>query len=167
MTLSQQSIDRVIGELNEYKRSLEYKAQRFVEELAKRGIRVANLTMGQGSGDSDRNIDFRFILDSATGGRVEGRMVGEGDDILFWEFGAGIYYNNGNVHPHAARLGYGVNTYNPNSDKAINPGYWWYKGDDGEYHFSVGTEATMPMYKAWLEMKASLEEVAREVFGNG
>lgn len=166
MSLNAKSIDNVINKLKSYKSELlNVKTALFVERLAEEGIQVAKKVFNSdGEGDSDRNADVRFLFTSKSGETVEGRLVASGTDVLFWEFGAGIYYNSGKVHPKAAENGMGVGTY-PGQTHAIEPGYWWYKGDDDRLHFSVGTEATMPMYKAWLEMQSSIRKVAKEVFG--
>ena len=42
-----------------------------------------------------------------------------------------------------------------------------YTADTGESVRSFGTEATMPMYKASVEIIRKIHEIAKEVFGGG
>lgn len=164
MSLNGRSISRAIKELQQYKNSLDFRCALFVEELGKIGVKTAQeIFHTDGEGDSPRTVSVTFELTDTRNNKCVGQIVATGEGVLFWEFGAGIYYNNGNAHPKAAELGMGVGTY-PNQRHAINPGYWWYTDDAGKAHFSRGTEATMPMYKASLEMIDKIKDVAKEVF---
>jgi hypothetical protein len=82
---------------------------------------------------------------------------------LAWEFGAGAFHNSENVHPKAAELGMGVGTYNPASKNAMRDG-WFYKDKSGEWHYSHGTEATMPLFNASLEMIKKAETIIKGAF---
>ena len=161
--LSEQGIDNLIKQLEQYQRDLQHHLDLFVKRLGEIGIPVVNAYIARAKGDSDKTHNTEVFLDGE-GNVRSARLILYGPDILFIEFGAGIHYNNGNAHPKAAELGYGVGTY-PDQKYAINPGYWWYLGDDGETHFSLGTQATMPMYNASLEMMRRVSDIAREVFG--
>lgn len=163
--LSDRDINKAIKRLRKYQRKLERKNKLFVERLAEVGIPVINSAMGSGSGDSSR--DYKTAIEvTGVGKTVTGFLVIGGTDILFWEFGAGIHYNNGNTNPKAHEFGMGVGTY-PGQTHAIDPGYWWYTDDAGKKHLSYGTEATMPMYKASVEIRKQITQIAREVFGSG
>ena len=81
---------------------------------------------------------------------------------LAWEFGAGIFYNNGNINPKASEMGMGVGTF-PNQKHALDD-YWWYRDNDGEFHISYGTKATMPMFNASKTIIEQIDTIAREVF---
>lgn len=159
------SIESVIAALEEYRRYIPDMLMRYVRELADAGYKVAIQAVKDGQGDS---TEYNLYIE-------EPKMVGnaaiieikfDGKDCLFIEFGAGIYYNNGNAHPKAGEFGMGVGTY-PNQKYAINPGYWyWYEGegDAKVAHFSRGTEAAMPMYKASLEVIREAERIAKRTF---
>lgn len=163
MSLNSGSIDRVIKQLNEYKKSIEFKCELFVERLSDVGINVAMMTLAtEGQGDSSREADFKFTS-STSGGVVEGKIIATGDDLIFWEFGAGNVFNTNNEHPKAAEFGYGVGTY-PGQTHVPDPGYWYYRDENGDAVRSYGTQATMPMYKASIEMIDKIRDVAREVF---
>ena len=98
--------------------------------------------------------------------RVKAVIFLQGKDALFVEFGAGIYYNNGDAHPLAAEFGYGVGTYPSKNghNRAINPGYWWYKDDNGTLNLSLGTKAAKPMYEAAQNARNTAIMTAMSVF---
>ena len=166
--LSVSGLDNLIQGLEEYKRNLYDKVALLVKELADIGIPVINTKIAQAQGDSDKShttdIEVESLLDT-----TKATITLSGNDILFIEFPTGIYYNNGVHHPKASEFGYGVGTYpsDRTPSRGLTPGYWWYKGDDGNLHYSVGTECTMPMYSASLEIIRNIERVANEVFSNG
>lgn len=162
--LSVSGLERIIKELEDYKQSLNDKITLLVEKLADIGIPVIETKIAQAQGDSDKSHSTEINVVS-TPESTRATLVLKGEDILFIEFPTGIYYNNGVNHPKAAEFGYGVGTYG--KGRGLNPGYWWYKSDDGKAHFSIGTECTMPMYSASLEIIRNIELVVNEVFGNG
>ena len=91
----------------------------------------------------------------------------ESTDILFLEFGAGIHYNGpagSSPHPKGTEFGYTIGSYGEGHGKQDS---WVYQAPTGEWVRSHGTEATMPVYNASLEIIRQIETIAREVFGNG
>lgn len=165
MDLSVKSVEKAIKQLEQYKKELIKKNNLFVERLAEAGVLVIDKNMRIGIGDSER-AHSTTIQVTSVGNTVEGKLILEGEDILFWEFGAGIHFNAGEGNPKAKEFGMGPGTY-PGQTQAIIPGYWFYYDEDGNKHFSRGTEATMPMYKASLEIIEKVNQIAREVFGSG
>ena len=166
-TLSADSLTRLANDFKTYVSSLDMKCETLVERLiAEVGIRVVTEVMATTKGDSSRDFNTYFELHRIPDKGAYGKLVIENEDILFIEFGAGIHYNNGNAHPQASQFGYGVGTY-PGQRNAINPGYWWYKDENDNLRFSLGTEASMPVYKAYTEMVDRVVTIAREVFADG
>ena len=163
--LDSASIGQAIKELQDYRKGLEDKIRQLVESLAKEGVEVAKAYAMAAQGDSEKPSDPVYTI-NPNGDIVTAQISITGDDILFIEFGAGIYYNNGNNHPKAAELGYGVGTYPSEHppNRAINPGYWWYKTDKSKSNFSLGTEATMPMYHAAENARNTAIKKAIEIF---
>lgn len=174
-SLSTSEINKAIAQLKQYKTNLIQKNERFVKALGDLGIQVAKTQLGSGQGDAERlggnNLELqitqtgivigaKLMLTSQPHTDEKGRVF---YPHLAWEFGAGIYYNNGNHNPKAGELGFGVGTF-PNQTHAFDQ-EWWYKGDDGQLHLSKGTEATMPMYTAAIEMYDQVQRIAREIFG--
>ena len=165
--LSQDSIDNAIDEISQYREDLETKLKILVGRLVQDGVQVANAWVGAGQGDSKQAyVDYQV---NPEGDIVKASIFLQGKDALFIEFGAGIYYNNGNAHPKAAEFGYGVGTYPSEHppNRAINPGYWWYGNKQTGRHFSLGTEATMPMYHAAETVRNNLIYEAVEVILRG
>lgn len=161
------SIKRAIEELENYKKSLSQKTELFVQRLADIGVNVAMMTLAfKGQGDSPRDADFAIKINNE-GELVEGIITVSSSSILFWEFGSGIKFNGGEGHPKAGEFGMGPGTY-PGQTHVPDPGYWYYYPDGSDTAVrSYGTEATMPMHSASMEMISQVHQVAREVFGNG
>ena len=168
----QESILKAIKELEEYRDSLLPKTEIFVRRLAEIGVEAAEIAVAGGEGDSDKPR-FSFLFNTIYG-EVDGQIIMtstphvDKDGRVFyphlaWEFGAGIFYNNGNANPKAHEFGMGVGTF-PDQKNALND-YWWYRDETGNLHLSKGTEATMPMYKASVEIITQIDTIAREVFG--
>lgn len=155
------SMEAAIKELEEYQDELMDKIQQFLDALVQEGIQVASAKLGSTQGDwEDAYVDGIYVTDT------KAIILLGGKDCLFVEFGAGIYYNNGNAHPKAHEFGYGVGTYPSKHppNRAINPGYWWYKGNDDAIHLSIGTEASMPLFTGAEHMRSIVGAKAREIF---
>ena len=173
-------IDKAIKELEKYKRSLMSKGEIFVRRLAEIGIPIIDSRIAWSEGDSDPNHYTHIELMSYED-YSEARLVVEGKDILFFEFGAGVHFNesagtssrhstsgtrNGAEYDIAGgqELGYTIGSYGKGQGKND---FWYYKADNGDVIRSFGTEATMPLYHATMEIINSIEQIAREVYGNG
>ncbi len=163
ISLDSNEIADLIEELNDYAESLSGKCQLFVTRLVKEGMNVIKAEYGSGLGDSSKDHNCTYQIDTE-GNLVKAQIVVSGEDILFIEFGSGIRWNK-SPHPKASEYGYGVGTY-PGQTHAYDPNGWYYR-EDGKLHHSWGTEATMPVYKASLQMIEKIEEIAQEVFNSG
>lgn len=162
-SISAREFERAAQQVEQYAKDLERKNAIFVKRLAEIGLQVAKERMAFANGDS---VPGTLKINTTSDGEFASAELNlTGRDILFIEFGAGIRYNSGNSHPLEGQYGYGVGTYNPESDKAFSPYGWWYTGDDGQSHHSWGTEATMPMYSASQQMYDKAVQIAKEVFG--
>lgn len=157
------SLQNAIDELKEYRDSINDKLQQFVAALLEDGITVANARLNSTIGDSVEGV-IEFGI-NADGDIVTATISLEGSDALFIEFGAGIAYNTGMQHPYAGEFGYGVGTYPSKHppNKAINPGYWYYR-ENGELVKSIGTQASMPIYHAAETMRNIAIQKAIEIF---
>lgn len=181
--LSVKGIDGLIRQLEDYKDSLLSKNDLFVKRLAELGIPVIDKRINQAQGDSDKS-HYTHIEINSFGSYSQAKLIVEGRDLLFIEFGAGIHFNRPaskgiSPHPLGSQFGYTIGSYgkglgatdkwvrDPKTGETKHIDYWYYKSDTGEIVRSYGTEATMPMYAASFEIIQKIEEVAREVFGNG
>lgn len=160
ISLDTSQIKNLIEELNSYQKSLNEKCVLLTNRLATQGIKVINIEYGSGNGDSSREHQAWY---EPQNDMIRGKIVVQGEDILFIEFGSGIRFNH-SPHPKAHEFGYGVGTY-PGQTHAYDPNGWYYR-ENGILHHSLGTEATMPLYKAMQEMCEKVEEIAKEVFSS-
>lgn len=164
ISLSPKSIDHAIKELNQYKDDLRRKNDEFVRRLAELGIPIIDQNIASAAGDSDKSHDT-YIKINSFGDYSQVVLVTEGIDLLFIEFGAGIFYNGSagsSPHPKGKELGYTIGSYGKGQGKND---YWFYYADSGESVMSHGTEATMPVYRASVEITQNIRRIAQEVFG--
>lgn len=161
--LDSNSIDKAIKELQEYKKDITQKLNVFVSELLNQGVEVARARLMSTSGDSTQGV-IGFGVNTQ-GDIVSATIELSGADALFIEFGAGIALNTGAQHPKAGEFGFGVGTYPSKHppNKAMNPGYWYYR-EDGELIRSIGTQASMPIYYAAETMRNNAIKTASEIF---
>jgi hypothetical protein len=161
--LSAKSVQKAIKELENYRDDIRKKNTLFVERLALLGIPVIQEAIDFSKSDGDRNIDKEIVIERIDDDSSRAVLRISGYDVLFFEFGAGIYHNPTNP-PHADTFGYGVGTY-PGQKHAFDPDGWYYRDASGLHH-SYGTEATMPMLKASNKIIESIRKIAREVYGS-
>lgn len=164
--LTTQGIDRALRELERYKRNfvrkVELLRQRVAEELAKEaesgfnGAIADDLVKGE-----PRTAQVSVTVDDR--GAVTA-VVADGEDAVWVEFGAGVYYNGAagsSPHPHGAELGFTIGGYGKGNGKKKVWGFY----EGGELKLTHGTPAKMPMARAVTTVCQDMEKIAREVFG--
>lgn len=165
----------IMDHLDNYQKTLDEKCELFVRQLADLGVNVAMTTLAfEGVGDSPRGADFGVRVDK--NGNITHCIISvtskpqiDDDGRVFyphlaWEFGAGNYYNGmTSPNPKAREFGMGIGTY-PEQKHVPNPGFWYYYDSNHDAIRSYGTQATMPMYKASVEIIENIHKVAKEVF---
>lgn len=170
------SIGKAIDALEKYKKDLVNKEELFCRKLADIGVNAAMMTLAtKGHGDSDRSASFNIEF-TVDGNTVNGILsitstpTKTADGSIYyphlgWEFGTGNYFNSmKSPSPDAGKLGMGPGTF-PDQRHVPNPGFWYYRDENGDAVRSYGTQATMPMHTAVVEMIKSIETVAMEVYG--
>ena len=165
ISLSQKSIQNAIKEIEVYKRQLIERNELFVRRLAELGIPIIDQNIAAAQGDSDKSHNT-YIKINSFGSYSEARLVVEGKDLLFIEFGSGVHYNGSagtSPHPKGEEFGYTIGSYGKGQG---SKDFWFYYADTGEAVMSHGTEATMPVYKASVEIIQNIRRIAREVFGS-
>ena len=93
-------------------------------------------------------------------------VIANGEDAVFMEFGAGVYYNGGvgsSPNPLGAALGYTIGSYGKGNGAKV---VWGFKGEDGALHLTHGVPASMPIYRALQSVVNDIEQIAREVFSS-
>lgn len=172
--LSVTSIKALKKQLVEYKEGLANKCDELVKRLAEAGIPVIDKQMAKASYTYDENgIESgsntehnTYVKVDSLIGMSKATLVVEGKDVLFIEFGAGVYHNpvgaGGTSHPKGAENGFLIGTYGLGHGSQQ---VWGYYADGGELVFTHGTKATMPMYKASLEIRENVLKIVKDVFG--
>ena len=83
-----------------------------------------------------------------------------GKDIVFVEFGAGVYYNpNGNGNPLGEMVSFSTEIGSYGKGQGLNQ-YWFVAHN----LISCGTPAYMPIYRAILAVKPEIPTIVRQVF---
>lgn len=163
--LNSASIQNAIKQLEDYKKSLRNKNELFVQRLTELGIPIIDSNIAMAQGDSDKNHNT-YIKINSYGDYAQATLVCEGADLLFIEFGAGVHYNGSagsSPHPKGEEFGYAIGSYGKGQGKNDS---WVYMADSGEWVRSYGTQATMPMYKASVEIIQNIRRIAKEVFSS-
>ena len=170
ITLSEDSINRAIREIENYKNSLRGKIETLTRELAKIGVNSVNATMMSVSPADRGEFDVDFVFDPSGRDVFGAVIVLSGDQILFIEFSAGITFGTeSGAHPKPPNNpnygnDYGVGTY-PGQTHARDPVGWWYVDKWGQAQHTYGVRAYAPMYNADIEMRNQIRAIAREIFG--
>ena len=170
--LSVKGIEKLKRYLLDYKNDLKRKLDVFVRELAEVGIPVIETNMADASYSYDGNIrsgsdttHYTHIKLNSFGDVANAKLIVEGKEVLFIEFGAGVALNTEvgtTPHPLGSQYGFLIGSYGQgNGAKKI----WGYYADSGELVLTRGTKATMPVYKADLAIIQSVVSVAKKVFG--
>ena len=164
------SIQNAIKTIEQYRDDLPRKCQEICRRLAEEGVKVADVAIN--SVPIGKTITLTTDINPSRMGckaimKMTGRETRTEDGRIFYtalaiEFGAGIRYNP-TENPKAAEFGMGVGTF-PDQTHALDPGGWMYLDKDGNWKHSYGIKATMPMYKAMVEIRRNLDTVIREVF---
>lgn len=166
MKLSTKDINKAIKELEKYKQDLLRKEKLLLEKLAYIGVSEASVRFTTAMYDGIN--DSMVSLEPTTKGYS---IVARGQAVAFIEFGSGVYHNGSEPYPNPRPDGIvGIGEYGKGRGKRRA---WYYKGEagtNGEVQPSGvvktrGNPAAMPMYYATEEMKRSILQIVREVFG--
>lgn len=163
------SIDAAIRELRDYAQWVERKAKELQERvayfIAKDSSAVFNTAVAED--DLREGVITGHIEVSVQPGEDNTTLVvASGEDAVFMEFGAGVYYNGSvgsSSHPLGAGLGFTIGSYGKGNGKKE---VWAYTGSDGEIHLTHGTPASMPLYRAMMSVINDITDIAREVFSS-
>ena len=159
MSLSTSSIQDAIKQLRAYRKSIEDKKDKLLEELANIGVKEASVrfTTAMYDGTNDSSVSLETNRNGYT-------IVAKGKAVAFIEFGAGVYHNPGEPYPDPRPEGIvGIGEYGKGYGKRQA---WGYKDESGELVVTHGNPAAMPMWYASEEMRDSILKIAREVFGS-
>lgn len=164
--LSEKEINQAIRELERYKQDIIRKTSLLRVRVAERiaeysrsgfaGAIVDDLLQG---GRRTAQVDVS-ITDQGNLTIV----IANGEDAIWAEFGAGVYYNGSpgsSPHPKGAEMGFTIGGYGKGMGKKKTWGFY----EDGELRLTHGAPAKMPMYNALKTVCDDISAIAREVFG--
>lgn len=158
MTLNTSSIDDAIKELKSFRKSIDQKKDKLLEELAKIGLKEASVrfTTAMYDGVNDSHVTLKSSKNGYT-------IVAAGRAVAFIEFGAGVYHNTGEPYPDPRPEGIvGIGEYGKGYGKRQA---WGFRNESGELTITHGNPAAMPMWYASEEMQSKIAKIAKEVFG--
>lgn len=146
------SIQNAIREVELYTLDFVAKVDLFIRRLGAVGIVAVKERSGS------HNFPTSFVINQVGNGYISGTLtVNGGEELLFFEFGTGITYNEyPSSHPKGAKLGMIIGEYGKGLGKNE---YWFYQG---EKHY--GDPARMPVYRAYLELLDQFRRIAKEVW---
>lgn len=165
-SLDSKEIDRAIKEVKKYKQEFRKKVETYRKRMAKELVEIVSLNFGSATMEHtiqgvSRKPDVSVNVTDRGDVSV---VVAVGEDAVWCEFGAGVYYNGSvgsSPHPNGQELGFTIGSYGKGYGKG---NAWGYYDDNGELVITRGTPATMPMYNAAKEVTKRAIEIAREVF---
>ena len=176
-SLSPDSIEAAIKQVNAYKRDFEKNCERLRKLVAER------IAWSAASGFSTALTSDIFAGGSPPPNNVSVRVehmdrvsvvFAEGEQAVFIEFGAGVYYNGSagsSPHPWGTEHGYLIGEYGKGYGKknvwALPEELWTEMGKNGKMRPALtrGTPAAMPMYRGMRDAIRVINSLAQEVFG--
>lgn len=173
MSLSQKSVKNAIDELRKYQSKFKRKTEEFTRELALAGLPVVNVSMAEAQYTYDEKgirsgsdtSHKAYVQVSSDGNRAEAKLIVQGKELLFIEFGAGVYYNGAagtSPHEKGKEFGFLIGSYGKgNGQKKV----WGYYDDNNKLVLTRGVQATMPVLKAEQKIIEDYKNVVKKVFG--
>lgn len=156
--LSVASIRSAIRLLEERRDRLAEQQKEFINRLAEIGVLIAEIEFTNAYYDDRPHRWNLKVEDTKTGCKI----VASGQDVMFIEFGSGVYHNT-DGYPGERPAGIvGIGEYGKGYGKR---NAWAYVDEQsGEKFITRGIPAAAPMWKASTEIKQAIQKVAREVF---
>lgn len=158
-------------QIQEYKTTLNKKAQEFAKALAQKGIDVATVRFAnaQYAGDNDVTVEHDPVQ-TPNGFAI----VAHGKAVAFIEFGTGV------MHPaYGGELPNGVGEHGTYGKENGKHKRWYYYGESGnagtpvkkvdgkgQLNYTSGNDAAMAMWGAVEEMASQVEATWREVWNS-
>lgn len=153
ISLTVDSIDLAINEIERYDNWLQEKTEELARRLAELGAGEARITFANAEylGDNDVEVDVVATDDGYS-------IIASGTAVIFIEFGSGVEA----THPQGNDFGYTEGSWSA-SDKGrglyAENGRWWYDGVP-----LTGQPPAMAMFKAAENLKDQLKRIAKEIF---
>lgn len=178
INMSLENIDSAISEVFNYRYDLLQKCDTLRQRIAARLQAQAEAGFnGAVASDTYKVVDGKDVyLDSSTLANVDVRVipggenitivVASGEDAVWVEFGAGVFYNGtAGTYPNPLAADAGMAAIGTYGKGRGSKNTWAFRGDDGLIHLTHGTPAAMPLYHAVQSVAQDFVQMAREVFG--
>lgn len=180
--LTAKSFRQAQRSIEEYRKSFNKKLRTFTSELAKEGIRVAEINLGHAQSlvgfshtSTLRSGYATTTLIAYDKQKIISEWMYYGDKrraevspILMAEFGAGHYASDKEALSEASKFGMGRGTFprqNPGEKhRGLQKVWYWQETENGEWKHSSGWKPTLPMHEASKAIQDKVQEVARRVF---
>ena len=164
--LDEKDIGRAISEIARFKKDFLARVDTYRKRVAEELSNIASLKFGSATMEhtimgATRKPSVNVSVSERGNISV---VVADGEDAVWCEFGAGVYYNGSvgsSPNPYGKDIGFTIGSYGKGYGKGRA---WGYYDDDGELVITRGTPASMPMYNAAKEITRKAIEIAREVF---
>ena len=156
-------------QIQEYKATLNQKAQEFVRALADKGLDVAKVRFANAEYAGSNDVSCRVEQNGNTC-----TIVAEGKSVAFIEFGTGAHHNG-----YGGELPPGVGAHGSYGKGQGANRRWYYYGDPGnagtpvkqvdgkgQLNYTDGNEPAMAMWGAVEEMASQVEATWREVWNS-
>lgn len=166
--LSVSSIRNLQKELERYKESLNYKCRLLAEKLSEKGVEIAKIMVVDLDAVFTREL-YDSLHSENKGNTKCGAIfavVTDSSHCVFVEFGTG---QMGKDTPYPYPLPEGV-SWDYNVGKTIRQNaktgtyYWFYPGQDGQWHYTEGMPARPFMYLTSMELIREIPKIAKEIF---
>ena len=167
ISLSISSVENALKELEDYRLRLIRASSLFVEKLAQIGVKAMDeaIASAPASPLASKEHSTEITLVERDNQHVVYSLSLSGANILFIEFGAGVFYNDqalhSSVHPQGVELGYTIGDYG-RGQGARNA--WSYRDASGQWQTTTGQRASCAIPKAMSEMVDKVLQTAREAW---
>lgn len=156
-------------QIQEYKTTLNQKAQEFAKALADKGLDVAKIRFANAEYAGNNDVSCRVEQNGSTC-----TIIAEGKSVAFIEFGTGVMHS-----AYGGELPNGVGEHGTYGKENGKHKRWYYYGESGnagtpvkevdgkgQLNYTSGNDAAMAMWGAVEEMASQVEATWREVWNS-
>lgn len=156
-------------QIQEYKATLNKKAQEFAKALADKGLDVAKIRFANAEYAGNNDVSCRVEQNGSTC-----TIIAEGKAVAFIEFGTGVMHS-----AYGGELPNGVGKHGTYGKENGKHKRWYYYGESGnagtpvkevdgkgQLNYTSGNDAAMAMWGAVEEMASQVEATWREVWNS-
>lgn len=156
-------------QIQEYKTTLNKKAQEFAKALADKGLDVAKVRFANAQYAGSNDVSCHVEQNGASCS-----IIAEGKSVAFIEFGTGVMHS-----AYGGELPDGVGEHGTYGKENGKRKRWYYYGDPGnagtyvdtvpgkgQLNYTSGNDAAMAMWGAVEEMASQVEATWREVWNS-